>query len=71
MLLNDACYLLKGTDIHAGDRLVLINGRRIRSKEKLIERLAHDRSVTLTVMDSQTDELFKHLELEVTEDFSK
>lgn len=58
-----------GTDIHAGDRLVLINGRRIRSKEKLIERLAHDRSVTLTVMDSQTDELFKHLELEVTEDF--
>jgi len=58
-----------GEEISEGDRLVLINGRKIKSKEKVIERLAHDKSVTLTVMDQTTEKVFQDLDLDITEDF--
>jgi len=66
---EELIFTQNGAGVCEGDRLALVNGRRVRSKEKLIERLAHDKTVTLTVMDPPTEQLFKELDLEVTEDF--
>ena len=64
-------YLGDTSEINSGDVLVLMNGRKVKSKEKLVERLANDKSVTLTVIDASTKKLLEELEIEITEELSK
>ena len=45
-----------------------MNGKDIKSKEKLIKKLAKDKSVNLTVADSDTFQLITDLNVEITEE---
>ena len=58
--------------IERDDRLILLNGHKIRTKEKLIEKLAQDTDqLTLTVVDKVTETIFDQHNIDITEELGE
>ena len=68
-------YLTLNLEIYSierDDRLILLNGHKIRTKEKLIEKLAQDTDqLTLTVVDKETETIFDQHNIDITEELGK
>ena len=68
-------YLTLNLEIYSierDDRLILLNGHKIRTKEKLIEKLAQDTDqLTLTVVDKVTETIFDQHNIDITEELGK
>ena len=68
-------YLTLNLEIYSierDDRLILLNGHKIRTKEKLIEKLAQDTDqLTLTVVDKVTETIFDQHNIDITEELGE
>ena len=68
-------YLTLNLEIYSierDDRLILLNGHKIRTKEKLIEKLAQDTDqLTLTVVDKETETIFDQHNIDITEELGE